>query len=74
MYRNAGRYTDVTAELRDYARRGESFRVSPEAFGLDPASTPGGHLRMTVMGRHGERVQRDYEDGDYVVFASKKSF
>jgi hypothetical protein len=29
---------------------------------------------MTVMGRHGERVQRDYEDGDYVVFASKKSF
>jgi hypothetical protein len=68
MYGGAGRYTDVTAELRDYAQRGESVRVSPEAFGLDPARTQGGHLRMTVMDRRGERVQRDYEDGDYVDF------
>ena len=35
MYGRPGSYTDVTDELRDYATRGESFRVSPEAFGLD---------------------------------------
>jgi hypothetical protein len=68
MYGRAGRYSDVTRELRDYAQRGESFRVSPEAFGLDPARTQGGHLRVTMMDRRGERVQRDYEDGDYVDF------
>lgn len=68
MYGRAGRYTDVTDELRDYAQRGESFRVSPEAFGLNPERTQGGHLRMTMMNRRGERVQREYEDGDYVDF------
>jgi hypothetical protein len=68
MYGSSGRYTDVTDELRDYARRGESFRVSPEVFGLNPERTRGGHLRMTVINRDGERVQREYEDGDYVDF------
>jgi hypothetical protein len=50
---------DVTDELRDYAKRGENFRVSPEAFGLDPERTQGGHLRVTVIDRSGERVQRE---------------
>jgi len=66
MYGRSGRYIDVTDELRDYARRGESFRVSPEAFGLDPERTQGSHLRMTVIDRSGERVQREYEEGDNV--------
>jgi hypothetical protein len=68
MYGRSGRYVDVTEELRDHAKRGESLRVSPEAFGLDPERTQGGHLRMTVIDRSGERVQREYEDGDYVDF------
>jgi hypothetical protein len=68
MYGRPGRYTDVTDELRDYARRGESFRVSPEAFGLDPERTRGGRLQMTVINRDGERVQQEYGEGDYVDF------
>lgn len=68
MYGRPGRYTDVTDELRDYARRGESFRVSPEAFGLDPERTRGGRSRMTVINRDGERVQQEYGEGDYVDF------
>ena len=68
MYGRAGRYIDITDKLRDYAKRGESLRVSPEAFGLDPERTQGGHMRMTVIDRSGERVQREYEDGDYVYF------
>jgi hypothetical protein len=68
MYGRSGRYIDVTDELRDYAKRGESFRVSPEAFRLDPERTQGSHLRMTVIDRSGERVQREYEEGDYVDF------
>jgi hypothetical protein len=53
---------------RDYAKRGESLRVSPEAFGLDPERIQGGHMRMTLIDRSGERVQCEYEDGDYVDF------
>ena len=68
MYGGSGSYIDVTDALRDYAKRGESFRVSPEAFGLDPERTQGSHLRMTVIDRSGEREQREYEDGDYVDF------
>ena len=68
MYGRSGRNIDVTDELRDYAKRGESFRVSPEAFGLDPERTQGSHLQMTVIDRSGERVQREYEEGDYVDF------
>jgi hypothetical protein len=67
-YGREGRYIDITDELRAYAKRGESFRVSPEAFGLDPERTQGGHLRMTFIDRSGERAQREYEDGDYVDF------
>jgi hypothetical protein len=68
LYGRSGSYVDVTDELRDYAKRGESFRVSPEAFGLDAERAQGSHLRMTVIDRSGERVQREYEDGDYVDF------
>jgi hypothetical protein len=68
MYGGSGSYIDVTDALRDYAKRGESFRVSPEAFGLDPERTQGSRLRMTVIDRSGEREQREYEDGDYVDF------
>jgi hypothetical protein len=68
MYGRSGRYIDVTDELRNYAKRGESFRVSPEAFGMDPERTQGGRLRMTVIDRSGERVQREYDEGDYVDF------
>ena len=67
-YGRAGEYTDVTEEVRRYAQRGESFRVSPEAFGMDPAESRGGQLRITLMDRRGERVQRVYEEGDYVDF------
>jgi hypothetical protein len=67
-YGRAGEYTDVTDEVRRYAQRGESFRVSPEAFGMDPAESRGGQLRITLMDRRGERVQRVYEEGDYVDF------
>ena len=66
-YGRAGEYIDVTEDVRRYVQRGESFRVSPEAFGMDPAQR-GGQLRITVMDRRGERVQRVYEDGDYVDF------
>jgi hypothetical protein len=68
MYGRAGSYADVTDEVRRYTQSGESFRVSPEAFGMDPAQTQGGHLRITLIDRHGERVQRVYEDGDAVDF------
>ena len=68
MYGGSGSYIDVTDALRDYAKRGESFRVSPEAFGLDPERTQGSRLRMTVIDRSGEREQHEYEDGDYVDF------
>ena len=68
MYGKSGRYIDVTDELRDYAKRGESFRVSPETFGLDAERAQGGHLRMIVVDRSGERAQREYEEGDYVDF------
>lgn len=67
-YGRAGEYTDVTEEVRRYAQRGESFRVSPEAFGMEPAESRGGQLRVTLMDRRGERVQRVYEEGDYVDF------
>lgn len=68
MYGRSERYIDVTNQLRDYARRGEGFRVSPEAFGLDPERVQGSRLSMTVIDRSGERVEREYEEGDYVDF------
>src|SRR5258707_15391757 len=68
MYGRAGRYADVTDQVRRYTQSGESFRVSPEAFGMDPDRTQGGQLRITVIDRRGERVQRVYEEGDYVDF------
>jgi len=68
MYGRSGRYIDVTDELRDYAQRGEGFRVSPEAFRLDPERAQGSRLTMTVIDRSGERVEREYEEGDYVDF------
>ena len=68
MYGSSGRYLDVTDKLRDYAKRGESFRVSAEAFGVDSERTQGSHLRMTIIDRSGERVQREYAEGDYVDF------
>jgi hypothetical protein len=67
VYGSAGSSTDVTDQVRRYLQSGESFRVSPEAFGMDPDQR-GGHLRITVIDRRGERVQRVYEDGDHVDF------
>jgi hypothetical protein len=68
MYGRRGRYADVTDQVRRYAQGGESFRVAPEAFGMNPDRTQGGQLRITVINRRGERVQRVYEEGDYVDF------
>ena len=68
MYGRSGRYVDVTGELRDYAKRGEGFRVSPEAFGLNPERAQGGHLRMTIVDRNGERLQREHEGGIMLIF------
>jgi hypothetical protein len=68
MYGRSGRYIDVTDALRDYAKRGESFRVSPEAFGVDAEPAQGSHLQMTVIDRSGQREQREYEEGDEVDF------
>src|SRR6266478_7821249 len=63
MYGSSGRYTDVTDELRDYAKRGESFRVSPEAFGLDPERTRGGRLRMTSLTGTAKAYSRNTRKG-----------
>lgn len=35
---------------------------------MDRAESRGGQLRITLMDRRGERVQRVYEEGDYVDF------
>ncbi len=64
-YGSSGNYTDVTDEVRRRLQNGEGFRVSPDTFGMDPDQR-GGRLRITVIDRHGERVQRVYEDGDHV--------
>ncbi|MBV9392722.1 MAG: hypothetical protein JOY96_12625 [Verrucomicrobia bacterium] len=64
-YGSSGNYTDVTDEVRRRIQTGEDFRVSPDTFGMD-SDQRGGRLRITVIDRHGERIQRVFEDGDRV--------
>jgi hypothetical protein len=68
-YYGIGNYrVDVTERVQRLASNGESFEVSSRNLGLDPERTQGSHLQMTVIDRSGERVQREYGEGDYVDF------
>jgi hypothetical protein len=67
VYGTRGRYADVTRTVRRYARRGESFRVSNDTFGVDPYKGRSKQLRV-VFERYGRRFDREWSEGDRARF------
>ncbi len=58
-----GREADVTAPLRELARRDLRFKVEVERFGIDPA--PGRTKRLHIVARDRRGAERSFDYGEY---------
>ncbi len=66
VYGTRGRYIDVTAQVRRFARHGVRFEVSNETFGFDPYKGREKELRVTLIRPDGVRIERRWDEGDNV--------
>ena len=65
-YGNPGREVDVTARLRELARRDERFRMGNDTFGVDPDPGRGKRLVIIARGPGGRERSFEYPEGSTV--------
>jgi hypothetical protein len=66
LYGTPTRFADVTARLRDLARRDVRFRLGNDTFGVDPAKGEVKALRIQAVDRRGRRRTFEYIEGAVV--------
>jgi hypothetical protein len=74
QYGNEHNHVDVTARLRDLARRDRQFRVNDESMGADPDRGHSKMLRVFARGPNGQERFFDYSDGSVFDGAQFRSW